>query len=121
MPGHTAFLCPFRPRKPLRSRKALKRIGRIGGQYAALRELFFAANPGPIWYCYYCVYIGQEIPLEKAHICVEHYYSKARHPELRFDVSNLVASCHFHNKEKASLNGPDYLEKLDEQKGNIAS
>lgn len=105
---HLAFLCRKKPRKPL------KQLGKVGSQYADLREAFFKANPAEAYYCYYCLYVGIEIPLDKSQVCVEHYHSKARHPELRFTVGNLVASCHFHNKQKGSLDGDEYLEILKE-------
>lgn len=62
------------------------------------------------------MYVGIDVPLEKRNVQVEHFMSKARHPELRFEMSNLVASCRTHNRMKGSLDGPEFLKILDENR-----
>lgn len=116
--GHTAFHCPSKPRAQLKARKPIKRVGKLGKKYITLREQYFQDHPGDEHYCYYCLYVGMEQPLTRKQTQVEHYYSKARHPERRFDKTNLVAACSGHNKLKGSLDGPEFLQLLDESKEN---
>lgn len=123
--GHTAFHCPFKSRaqmqsrKPLRPKKRMRKIGKITFSYRRLREEFFAYHGKDEYYCFYCKHIGLDMPMAPKYTQVEHFLSKARHPELRYDMSNLVPSCQYHNKDKGSLDGPEYLKKLDKQKENI--
>lgn len=116
--GHTAFVCPSRPRKQLQTKKRLNPVGKLGKKYITLREQYFQDHPGDEHYCYYCLYVGIEQALTKKQTQVEHYYSKARHPERRFDKTNLVASCAPHNKLKGSLDGPEFLEILEAGKSD---
>lgn len=61
------------------------------------------------WFCY--LYISPQCPkvLTRSTINLEHVRSKARYPELKFDVTNLRASCSFCNKLKGSLDLEDLL------------
>lgn len=111
---HSSFTCFKRPRKTLQAKRRIKKVGKLGKAYMMLRQEYFKDHPGDEHYCYYCLYIGIEIPLDKRQTQVEHYYSKARHPDKRFDKTNLVASCSFHNKLKGSTDGPEFLEILKE-------
>lgn len=115
--GHTAFNCPARPRKVLKTKSRIKRLGKMGRSYISLRTQYFNDHPGDEHYCYYCLYLDIEIPLTEARAQVEHFLSKARHPELRLAHSNLVLSCGYHNKLKGSLDGPEFLKLLDETRG----
>lgn len=123
--GHTAFNCPFKSRaqikskKPLRAKKRLSPVGPLALHYRKLRASFFEHHNQDTYYCYYCKYIGLDMPMGRRATQVEHFLTKARHPELRYEMSNLVPSCAFHNQDKGGLDGPEYLEKLDKQKENI--
>jgi hypothetical protein len=115
MPGHTAFTCPFKPRKPLK-RSRMKRVGPVTRKLIHQRAQFFADTPPP-YYCYYCLFCGHEEELTMEQAQVEHFYTKNNRPDLRFDRSNLVISCAYHNKDKGGMDGPEYLKKLEEIKG----
>lgn len=116
--GHTAFNCPQRPRKTLQTKTRLK-SGRYTAAYRRLREEFFEYHEKDVYYCFYCKHIGLDNPMPRKTTQVEHFYSKARRPDLRFEMSNLVPSCSYHNKDKGSMNGPEYLQKLDKQMEDI--
>lgn len=118
--GHTAFSCPSRPRKmiqtkkPLAAKTRIRNLGKMGKAYISLRKQYFEDHPGDEHYCYYCLYLDIEIMLTKRQAQVEHFLSKARHPELRLTKTNLVVSCAYHNKLKGSLDGPEFLQILDD-------
>lgn len=108
-----AFTCSKRPNVIMR-RKGLKKAGKISQKLSEQRKAYFEDNPSEFntYYCYYCLYLGHEIPLPKEKLQVEHFHTKARHPELRFERSNLILSCAGHNKDKGHMDGEDYLRKL---------
>lgn len=91
----------------------MRKVGKVAKRYPKLRRDFLKVNPGP-HFCYYCLAVGVEQELPENEIFVEHYYSKARHPDLRFDITQLVKSCGEHNKLKGSMDGPEFLELIKE-------
>lgn len=111
--AHRPFGCRKRPKKPLK-RSPLQKTGKLAKAYGMLREQYLEANPGP-WFCYYCLHMGIEQELIRRDVNVEHYHSKARRPDLRFKMGNLVVSCAFHNKDKGSLDGDTYLKKIEDR------
>lgn len=110
--GHTRFTCSKRPSKIMRSDKPMNRIGKVGRATQASNKAFLNSISDSELYCYYCLYEGNEYLLPRREAQAEHFYSRARHPELRLDKTNLVISCGAHNKLKGSLDGPEFLEKL---------
>jgi hypothetical protein len=114
-----------KPRKPMQTRtrlqakKRIKRVGKLGRRYIELRKLYFTINPGPDYYCAYCLYVGIDEPLAQQHVQLEHYLTKNHRQDLRFDLSNIVLSCATHNKQKGHLDGPEFLQILDKQKEGI--
>lgn len=106
-----------KPRKPMRAKKPMKKIGRIGQKLLDQRKEYLKAFPAP-HYCYYCEYVGIKEELDQRDVQVEHFLTKNNYPELRFDWSNLVKSCATHNKLKNNLDGFDFLKILDKEKEN---
>lgn len=117
--GHLAFGCTKKPKTPLNRTGRIRRVGKIGQKLLDQRKAYFEDNPGNEHYCYYCVYVGIERVLTQQEAQIEHFRSKARHPELRFERSNLIISCAEHNKLKGSKDGPEFLEELGEANGRI--
>jgi hypothetical protein len=115
--GHTAFGCRRKPKKPLKAKQPLSQAGKLAKAYALLRETFFTENKGP-YYCIYCLALGIRRELTKGQVNIEHYYSKARRPDLRFKKENLVVSCSEHNRLKGSLDGDEFIRKIGGQVGN---
>ena len=92
---HTAFYCPKKPRKPL------PRSGKISRQWNSTRQKWIRDNPEP-WACYICFK-----PLDASTLTLDHLMSRSRHPELRFDVTNLAPCCWKCNSLKGSKNFND--------------
>lgn len=122
---HSTFTCGLNPRrkpmkrgKPLKAKKRMKRIGKIGQQLLDQRVQYFQENDPP-YYCIYCVFIGIDIPILEEDAQIEHGMTKNNHPGLRFSKDNLYIACSFHNEDKGGMDIDEYLEKLTEQlKGN---
>jgi hypothetical protein len=113
--GHTTFTCPKKPRKTMQ-RTRMKPIGKVGKKTITLNKVFLDSIPEDELYCVYCQYLGIDNLLTRRTANAEHYLSRARHPELRHDLNNLVVSCSYHNKLKGSQDGPEFLKILDKQK-----
>lgn len=93
---HYPLTCFKRPSKPLKAKKRIKAIGKIGTKWIATRKDWIANNPEP-WHCAYC-----GIPLAIEQLTLDHIKSRSRHPELRFDLSNLTPACWTCNERKGS-------------------
>lgn len=106
--NHTTLMCPSKPRKLLKKESDKTRSKRT----AVNREWFILNPPTPkgTWECY--LQITPECPrvLTRSTITLEHVRSKARYPELKFDVTNLKPSCSACNKSKQSLDLEDLVK-----------
>jgi 5-methylcytosine-specific restriction endonuclease McrA len=92
--GHTAFNCPKRPKNVLNT------FGPYAQKMKKVRLEWFKLNPSDhagYWYCWLC---GKGI--KKGEVELDHVLSRSRHPELRFELSNLKPSCHDCNTNKGS-------------------
>jgi 5-methylcytosine-specific restriction endonuclease McrA len=97
---HTSLMCFLKPRrrlKPIRDSTKLK-------EQQTKREWFVLNPPNEkgLWFCY--LGISPICPnwLTRSTITLEHVKSKARHPELKFVVTNLKPACSFCNAIKGS-------------------
>lgn len=121
--GHTAFNCPYKPRKrlqsrtPLKAKKRMKRIGKIGKALQDQRQQFLNEHAPP-YLCVYCLVIGVDSPLLPEEVNVEHGEAKASHSELRFVKGNLYVSCPGHNQDKGGMSITKYLTKIKERPGS---
>lgn len=98
--NHTSLMCFQKPRrriKPISSKTASK-------EQQTKREWFELNPPNEkgLWFCY--LGISPMCPgwLTRSTITLEHVKSKARHPELKFEVTNLKPACSFCNEIKGS-------------------
>lgn len=114
--GHLAFGCTKKPRKPLKAKKPMRKIGKVGRSTMASNKAFLDSKQDDELYCAYCLYCDIEELLPRTAANAEHFYSRARHPEMRLDRANLVISCPAHNRLKGSLDGPEFLALLDKEK-----
>lgn len=106
---HTSLMCPHKPRRPLRQESEKSKSKRT----ATSRE-WFRLNPPDargVWYCYLQISPRCPIKLTRSTITLEHVKSKVRHPELKYDVTNLKPACEYCNKLKGSLD-VDQLSQL---------
>ena len=66
---------------------------------------WFKQNPpdeSGVWICYLRIHPKCPMLLNRTELQLEHVKSKARYPELRYDVQNLKPSCAFCNQYKGS-------------------
>ena len=77
----------------------MNQIGKVGKQWIKTRRKWIYLNPGP-WECYIC---GQW--LVDYSLTLDHVKSRSRHPELRFELSNLRPCCWQCNYKKGSKDG----------------
>lgn len=106
--GHTSFNCFKNKRSSrLNNRHYLRKIGKQGQRWLEVRAEWFKQNPAQWYYCY----IDNE-QLSPKETTLDHIQSRARHPELRYDLANLAPCCYFHNMDKGSLSLEEYLAKL---------
>lgn len=65
--------------------------GKVTKRWDKFRADWFKDNPGNWLGLYACHYCGQWFP--KAQIDLDHVKNRGSHPELRFDLSNIVMAC----------------------------
>ena len=112
---HTAFNCPVRGRtplkttKPMQARRRINRSGKVSRAWIQARRQWIAQHPGP-WECFYCL-----VPLTEPELTLDHYLSRARRPDLRYDHDNIVPCCAPCNYRKGSLSGDEYIELLKQE------
>lgn len=97
---HYSLMCFNKPRrriKPISDKNKLK-------EQQTKREWFELNPPNEkgLWYCYLRISPLCPWVLTRSTITLEHVRSRARHPELKFDVTNLKPACTQCNKLKGS-------------------
>jgi len=75
----------------------LKKQGKITKKWLTTRKQWFKLHNEPYYTCNYC-----HKWLTKNETTLDHVKSRSRHPELRFDLDNLVPCCYKCNYEKGS-------------------
>lgn len=84
-------------------------MGKVAKQWSVTRNQWIKDNP-PTYNGYYTCYYCQS-PVHIDEVQIDHKESRSRHPELRFDQSNLVPTCAFDNLQKGSMSAEEYLSK----------
>lgn len=92
----------------------MRKLGKIGKALVEQSKQFVEENDPP-YLCVYCLVIGIDVPLLPGEFDVEHGESKTRHPDKRFEKTNLYVGCKFHNEDKGSKDIDEYIEKLKQQ------
>lgn len=110
---HTSLHCPTEPRSVLRTAsKPIKRESTKTRQkrQQTAREWHKLNKPGSdgMYTCYLQIHPDCPKMLTKDMLTLEHYHSKARRPDLKFDVTNLKPSCSPCNGMKLSKSGSDF-------------
>lgn len=83
-------------------RSWIKPIGKIGRKWIQVRDQWFEDNPPKADY-YVCGICGY--PVHREDTVLDHIKSRGRHPELRFDPTNLQPAHFICNQEKGSKDG----------------
>lgn len=105
-PGHTAFYCPKRARKPLATTRTLKQNGKQHKRWQAARRRWFNNHPDEEFTCYIC---GRR--MDRAETTLDHVRSRSRAPELRYDQGNLRPCCWDCNNKKGSKDIEEVRQK----------
>lgn len=103
---HFSFQCPKNPKaqKPSKQRKSIKKIGKVTKKWLEVRKAFLDKQTE--FRCFYC-----GLPLERNKVEVDHYKPRGSHPELRYELSNLVACCWSCNGKKGSTDGDIFVKE----------
>lgn len=97
----TTGLCFIhKPKKPMRAKRPMKKVGRVGQKLIDQSKQWRQKNPPNHQGYYVCYMCGRWILPEEMN--VEHTKSKVRHPELRFDEGKLKPACGDCNEKKGS-------------------
>lgn len=123
VPGHQAINCYTR-RKNIITRKRfiqrgakarLKPFGKTANKWLKFRQEYLDNHPpddSGFYHCIYCVEMGLSSFLTRRQVTLDHWHSRTRRPELKFDDSNIVFCCAWHNSDKGSKSGKEYLRIL---------
>lgn len=105
-----------KPRNPLKGKRRIRAIGKVGRQWIATRKEWVQKNlpDSGYWVCAYC---GKQLYLNT--LTLDHKLSRGRHPELRFDLDNLVPACYECNIEKGSLSAEEYMNGTEATKAQL--
>ncbi len=107
---HTSLQCHSKPRKPLKNKKHINRIGPVAAKWAETRSAWIQANP-PVdgyWECYLRISPMCLGVVDIYSLTLDHVKPRSTHTELRNELANLRPSCAPCNAEKGSRE----LEKL---------
>jgi len=114
---HTAFSCPRRARSGMKRRSGYLKPGKQAALWSETRAEWIKEHPlgkHEYYICYICWIVDPEHAsvFTETNVMLDHVKSRARHPELRTDLTNLRPICAHHNKEKGSLDLNEYLIKI---------
>lgn len=103
--AYSNYCVQHKPKKPLKKTKYLKRIGKVGRQWAQTRKEWIQKNlpDKGYWECRYC---GKKLTIDK--LTLDHKLSRSRRPDLRFEHDNLVPACWECNNQKGSLSEDEF-------------
>lgn len=104
--NHTSFTCRHKQRKGLHATAKINKHGKVAKQWAVTRTTWFRKFPPPPGRQYCCYICGIPVGLTPE---LDHIASRTRHPELRFDLNNLLPICHLDNQAKGSRDLNHYL------------
>lgn len=97
---HSSFMCFKKPRKAIRKEAVKTRRKRL-----TTREKWLTANPADKdgnWPCYLQIAYNCPGTVNISTLTLEHVYSRADYPILRYEIINIKAACEFCNKVKFS-------------------
>lgn len=97
---------PIARRTPLpRPTRRVRQHGKQALKWVSTRQEWIKRNwsPGVTFTCHYC---PTELTLDT--LTLDHKHTRSRHPELRYQLSNLVPACEPCNLKKGSIDHDDY-------------
>ena len=126
--GHSGYYCKKKPYKPIakiskkrllnpvkKVYKPINKIGKKAKEWEKTKKEWKKLNP-PDYYGYYYCKVGGYALTDYSfnnsglilNIC--HDKSRARFPELAFNLDNLFPGCQKHNKNQGSMDLDEFLE-----------
>lgn len=87
--------------------KGPRKIGKHGKLWLKTRAKWFKMFPSEYYNCYLC-----KRSLLKYQVTLDHIQSRSRHPELRYEMSNLAPCCMKCNKAKGSMDLEEYNKRM---------
>src|SRR5947209_7901422 len=98
---HYPWQCFKNPDRKKQMQRKIRR-GKQNLKWFKIRRLWHKENRRESYNCYYCgkFLLPDEVELD-------HFISRSRAPHLRYDLNNLVVSCHDCNTLKGSLSGDE--------------
>lgn len=105
--GHTAFTCRKKPNKPLRAARTPMRLESVKAKTKRriTYKKWLEVNPPDTdgyWTCYLQISTLCLGRVNQSTLTLEHVQPKVKAPELKYDITNIRASCSFCNKLKGS-------------------
>ena len=94
---HSQFYCRLKPHKTLQTTHTFRKLGKHEIRWLETRNEWLKRHPGRTWNCYLC---GRLLTIET--LTLDHVKSRSRHPELRYELSNLRPCCWPCNTAKGS-------------------
>lgn len=126
--GHSKFYCPNKPYKPIpkvsakrlanppapKPKKPINKVGKKAIAWAQTSKEWKKQNPPDRWTGFWYCKIGGAALSDKSdsealrlNLC--HDKSRARHPELANELTNIFPGCQRHNKEQGSRSFDEYI------------
>lgn len=87
------------------ARKPIQRIGKKAKLSMATRSEWLQQNPSDhfgLWDCYLHISDSCLRRIDIDQLTLDHLYTRSAHPELIFDVNNLMPACLFCNQQRGS-------------------
>lgn len=98
--GHLEFACHMKPRKPLKTKRRIRPIGKKSVKWLATRRKWLRNHPPNHQGYYICYLCGIRVHKDKVEL--DHIYSRSRRPDLVYNENNLRPCCHECNQLKGS-------------------
>lgn len=107
--GHYAAFCWKREQKPAKTLKQLKNTGKHHDRWLRTRKRWLKFMPPDHAGYYYCHYCGVAMTVEE--MTLDHKYTRSSHPELRYDLDNLLPCCSKDNSLRGSMSYESFCKK----------
>lgn len=96
-------------------RKPIKRVGKVAKKWMETRQEWIKNNPPDdfgYWYCSLKLMPNCLVRMQIDELTLDHAKSRSRHPELRYELSNLQPACLSCNVYKGSLEVDELRKKI---------
>lgn len=102
--AYSDYCVQHKPRKPLKTNKPIRRIGKKAQEWIEYRHEWIKRNSGREWHC---IIGGALLTLDT--LTLDHDVPRSRDTTLRVKDSNINEMCWYHNSDKGSKSLAEYL------------